>query len=91
MIASLILIISGGVPELPSSKPESTYSVSPDIKAYLAENILAIGAFIIYLTISIAYIGLRNFLYAEIQMSLMISIKSGLTSAFSLFCPVSGF
>ena len=54
MIISLILIISGGVPELPSSKPESTYSVSPDIKAYLAENILAIGAFIIYLTISIA-------------------------------------
>ena len=53
MIISLILIISGGVPELPSSKPESTYSVSPDIKAYLAENMIAIGSFIVYLIISI--------------------------------------
>lgn len=54
IIISLILIISGRVPELPSSKPEPLYGVSTDIRAYLAENMLAIGAFIVYLTIGIS-------------------------------------
>lgn len=53
MITAVILIITGRVPELPSSKPESVYNVSSNISEYFTENIFAIGAFIAHLLISI--------------------------------------
>ena len=90
MIVSLILIISGGVPELPSSKPESTYSVSPDIKAYLAENMIAIGSFIVYLIISIVISVYGIFMHKNTNESKDID-KICIDLGISLFFPESGF